>query len=216
MISGPLAPDLSAPAPGARAPGAPRLGSVALGRLGLALVACGLLGAVAWGVFVSPLGFTRYPLTERDRTFTIHRAGTYVVYIEYPGASGAALPPALDINVASLAGRPIEVRPLGASGLRSAPGAYRLGPYEGRAVALIVAREAGTFLVTIEPTPASQVDPSQEQVIAEATIALGRGWSRGWLASWGGVVLVVMAPILAGMILMAMGWRRGRQPATDR
>ena len=69
---------------------------------GIVLIALGILGVVAWGIFLSPFGFARFPLAARYGTFTAHQAGTYVVYLEYPGESHPTLPPALDFEVAAL------------------------------------------------------------------------------------------------------------------
>jgi len=169
---------------------------------------------VAWVIFVSPFGFTRYPLADHDRTFTIHRAGTYVVYFEFPGESRSALPPALEVGVAALSGQQIEVRPIGTPGVAGAPSAYDLGGHEGRAVAVIVAHRAGTFAVSIVPTPAGEVDQSQQRIVTEGTIALGREWSRTWLASPFGFALVVVVPMVGGLGLLVLAWIR-RGDATD-
>ena len=74
---------------------------------GIVLVALGVLGVVAWGIFLSPFGFARFPLADRYGTFTAHQSGSYVVYFEFPGESHPALPPALDLEVAALSGQRI-------------------------------------------------------------------------------------------------------------
>ncbi|MGZ4726578.1 MAG: hypothetical protein ACXWB2_02565 [Acidimicrobiales bacterium] len=207
MICAPLVPDLSHPAAGpvGSARGiSPR--SIAL--VGIALIACGVIGLAAWGIFLSPLGFTRYPLSDRDRTFTLRRPGTYVVYFEFPGESRTLLPPALDIGVASLSGQKVDVTTISAPGHMGAPGAYDLWGHEGRAVALITSHEAGTFVVSITPTPASEVDTNSQRIVTQGTIALGREWSATWLASWGGVTLLVVVPVVAGASVLVLAWRR--------
>ena len=207
MISAPLVPDFSRPAAGegARAKGlTPR--SIAL--VGTALISCGIIGLAAWGIFLSPLGFTRYPLSDRDRTFTIRRPGTYVVYFEFPGESRQLLPPALDIGVASLSGHDVDVTIISPPGHVGAPGAYDLWGHEGRAVALITSHDAGTFVVSITPTPATEVDTNSQRIVTQGTIALGREWSASWLASWGGITLIVVVPIVAGVAVLVLAWRR--------
>jgi hypothetical protein len=207
VISAPLVPDLSHPAAGRAAAGkgmSPR--SIAL--IGIALIACGIVGLAAWGIFLSPLGFTRYPLSDRDRTFTIRRPGTYVVYFEFPGESRSLLPPALDIGAASLSGQDVDVTIISRPGHRGAPGAYDVWGHEGRAVALITSHESGTFVVSITPTPATEVDTNSQRIVTQGTIALGREWSATWLASWGGITLLVVVPIVAGVAVLVLAWRR--------
>ncbi len=215
MISAPLVPDLSHPAAGgSRSTEGISPRSIAL--IGIALIACGIIGLAAWGIFLSPLGFTRYPLSDRDRTFTIHRPGTYVVYFEFPGESRTLLPPALDIGVASLSGQKVDVTIISAPGHEGAPGAYDLWGHEGRAVALITSHDAGTFVVSITPTPSSEVNTNTQRIVTQGTIALGREWSATWLASWGGVTLIVVLPIVAGVSVLVLAWRRrGPRPPGD-
>jgi len=188
--------------------------SRSLALTGVALISLAVIGLVAWAIFVSPLGFARYPLSDQDRTFTIHRAGTYVIYFEYPGEDHSALPPALDIRVVALSGQRVDLHPIGTPGVAGAPDAYHLGSHEGRAVAEIVAHRAGTFVVSITPVAASAVDTSQQRIVTEGTIALGREWSRSWLASWFGFALVVLVPIVVGLGLLVVAWRQ-RGAAVD-
>ena len=216
MITAPLGPDLASPA-GSWAPPRDRW-SVArkLAFAGIALVSVAVISLVAWGLFVSPIGFARYPLADQDRTFTIHRAGTYVVYFEYPGESRRQLPPAIDVSVVPLSGQKVDVRLIGRPGVAGTPAAYDLHGYEGRAIALITAHQAGTFVVSIGPKPAGEVDTSQQRIVTEGTIALGREWSRTWLAGWFGFGLIVIVPFVAGIGLMIAGWIRRGEVGDDR
>jgi hypothetical protein len=70
--------------------------------------------------------------------------------------------------------------------------------------------------VSITPTPAGEVDTSRQRIVTEGTIALGREWSRTWLASWFGVGLIVAVPIVAGLGLLVMAWRRRGEVADGR
>ena len=79
-------------------------------------------------------------------------------------------------------------------------------------MALITSHEAGTFVVSITPTPATEVDTNSQRIVTQGTIALGREWSASWLASWGGVTLLVVVPIVAGVAVLVLAWRR-RGPA---
>jgi hypothetical protein len=216
MISGPLVADLATPAGPWTTPRSTRARATTITLAGVALLASAVIGLVAWAIFVSPLGFSRYPLSDQDRTFTIHRAGTYVVYFEFPGESRAALPPALDVRVVPLSGQEVDVHPIGSPGVEGAPNAYDLAGHEGRAVAEIVAHRAGTFVVSITPVRAAEVDTSQQRIVTEGTIALGREWSRTWLATWFGFVLVVVMPILVGAALVVVGRHQRVQASDDR
>ena len=132
------------------------------------------------------------------------------MYFEAPGESTTALPPALEVNVVPLSGQKVDVRPIGTPGVRGAPDAYDLDHHEGRAIAVIDARQAGTFVVSITPTAPDEVDMTQRRVVYTGTIALGRAWSRSWLASDIGFLVVVVVPLLVGLGLMVAAWlRRG-------
>ena len=177
--------------------------------LGIVLIALGILGGAVWFIFVSPYGFSRFPLSDRYRTFSTHQAGTYVIYLEGPGASRPSLPPALEVEVSALSGEKVDVKPLGTPGRAGAPYAYDVGGHEGRALALVTLHRAGAFLLTVEPKR-GQVDPSQEQVVTDGIVAVGRGWGRGWLTSqWSGLA-VVLGLALPGVVLIVVAMRSGR------
>jgi hypothetical protein len=174
---------------------------------GICLVALGILGLAVWGIFMSPFGFTRFPLVDHGRTFSTKQAGTYVVYLEFPGESHQALPPALDIEATGLGGEKVDVEMLGHPGQLGAPDAYHVWHYEGRAVAIVHLHHSGAFLLGVTPKQASQVDSDRERIITEGTIAIGRGWGRGWpTTQWCGLVLLVV-PSAAGIALLVTGRR---------
>jgi hypothetical protein len=209
VITGPLTP----PPATARRPWRDQAATAeASGRLlttlGIVLIAVGILGAVAWGIFLSPYGFSRFPLSAQYRSFDAHQPGTYVVYLEQAGVSHPTLPPALDIEVTGLAGQRVTVTMLGQPGVPSAPDAYRVGSHEGRAVALVKLQHAGTFLLTVTAKPIGQFDPTQYLPVTEGTIAVGRGFGRGWpTTQWCGLALLVL-PALAGTAAIVAGRRR--------
>src|SRR5690606_23911491 len=101
---------------------------------------------------LSPLGYERFPLLALDRAVELDRAGTYVVFEEFDGASRPELPSALQVSVFGTDGRPVPVRQLIAPGARTAPAAYRLITYEGRAIAEFTVPRPGRYLVQVHPT----------------------------------------------------------------
>ena len=176
---------------------------------GIVLIALGILFVVAWGIFVSPFGFARFPLAARYGTFTAHQAGDYVVYLEYPGESHPTLPPALDLEVAALSGQRIELHPIGRPGVVGAPDAYHVGNHEGRAVAEVSVHAPGTFLLTVTPKEIGQFDPSRYLSVTAGTIAIGRGFGKGWpTTQWCGLVLFLV-PVAGGVALLVSSRRRG-------
>jgi hypothetical protein len=178
--------------------------------LGLVLVALGIVGVAAWYIFLSPFSFSRFPLSDRFRTFNAHEAGSYVVYLEFPGESRSSLPPALDVSAVALSGQRIDVHLVGRPGVVSAPDAYHVGRYEGRAVATVTVHGGGAFLLTIDPRSVSGTDAARELPVTEGTIAVGRAWGRGWATNlWFGIALLAV-PALVGIGLLASS--RGRRP----
>lgn len=206
MIPGPLVPDLSSPTGPPGSEGARRSGRF-LVPIGIALIATSVVAIAVWAIFLSPFGFKRYPLVDQDRTFTIHQAGTYVLYLEGDGESAPALPPAIEVSAAGLTGQHLDIRMLGTPGVVAAPDAYDVWDREGRGLAVVHADRAGTFVVHVQPAPADQVDPRAERVVTDGTIAIGRGSSRSWLAGWAGLALLSGVPLLAGVGLVIVGWR---------
>ena len=175
---------------------------------GIVLIALGILGAVVWGIFLSPFGFARFPLSARYGTFTAHQSGSYIVYLEYPGESQPTLPPALDFEVAALSGQHVELRPIGRPGVVGAPDAYHVGNHEGRAVAVVTVDHPGTFLLTVTPKAVGQFDPSRYLSVTAGTIAIGRSFGRGWpTTQWCGLVLFLV-PAAAGVALLVSSRRR--------
>ncbi len=163
---------------------------------------------MAWGIFLSPFGFSRFPLAARYRTFSAHQAGTYVVYLEYPGETHPTLPPALDVEVSPLSGQRVDVRAIGKPGVVGAPDAYHVGHYEGRAVALVTVHHSGAFLLSVTPEAEGQFDPTLLLPVTEGTIAVGRGLGRGWpTTQWCGL-LMFFVPAAAGVALLVTGRRR--------
>jgi len=214
VITGPLTP---LPTSASRTWRSDAASAEASGRVwvtfGIVLVALGILAAVAWGIFLSPFGFSRFPLSAQYRSFDAHQAGTYVVYLELTGESQPSLPPALDVEVTGLAGQRATVTMLGRPGVQGAPDAYRVAGHEGRAIALVKLQRGGPFLLTVTAKQLGQFDPSQYLPVTEGTIAVGRGFGRGWpTTQWCGLTLLAL-PAIAGAAAIVVGRRRRRAVA---
>ncbi|HEY5155474.1 MAG TPA: hypothetical protein VIJ47_12110 [Acidimicrobiales bacterium] len=207
MIPGPLVADLSSPVGAPGLEGQPRSAARLLVPAGIALVAMSLVALVAWGIFLSPLGFKRYPLAGMDRTFTVHEAGTYVVYLEGPGERRPSLPPAIEIGAATLGGQRVEVRPMADPGVIAAPAAYDVLGHEGRGLAVVKVDRSGTFVLHVQPIPEGDVDQSLQRVVTTGTVAIGRGATRTWLGGWWGLMALAGLPAVAGFGLIIVGWR---------
>jgi hypothetical protein len=208
MLPGAIAPDLSSPIGLVDPRRARRTFERVLTTGGILLVAVGVVTVAVWAIFVSPLGFRRFPVDQPDQTFTIHQAGSYVIYLEAPGESQDLLPPSLEVVAAGLGGQRVEIRRLGTPGTVGAPAAYDVLGFEGRGVAVVTVDQAGTFVVHVRANPASEIDLTQERFVPGGTVAIGRAWSRGWPASWWGLALLSGVPVVVGLGLVTVGWRR--------
>ncbi len=174
---------------------------------GIVAIALGILGVVVWFIFLSPFSFSRFPLADQYRTFNAHQSGSYVVYLEFPGESRASLPPALDVSASPLSGQKIEVRGVSQPGQVSAPDAYHVGRYEGRAIATVTVHGSGAFLLTIDPRSLSPSQAEEELPVTEGTIAVGRAWGSGWATSLWFPVVVLLVPVGVGVGLLATSRR---------
>jgi hypothetical protein len=212
VITGPITP---LPPTATRPWRSPAAQAEASGRtwvtLGIVLIALGILGGVVWGIFLSPFGFSRFPLEAQQRSFVAHQAGSYVVYLEGPGASQPSLPPALDVSATGAAGQRVDVRPLGRPGQVGAPDAYHVAGFEGRAVAVVTLRRAGPFLLTVTARSPGEYDPTRYAGVGDGTIAVGRSLGRGWpTTQWCGLLMVGL-PVLLGVVAIVTGRRRRRR-----
>ena len=104
VITGPLVPGPCRAERGAARPTAAR---PATGPGSPAASSSSRSASWAWPVSGLPVALRLRPLPPAARygTFTAHQAGSYVVYLEYPGESHPTLPPALDFEVAALSGQ---------------------------------------------------------------------------------------------------------------
>jgi hypothetical protein len=178
---------------------------------GLVLIALGILGGAVWAIFLSPFGFSRFSLESQYRSFDAHRPGTYVVYLEGPGASRPSLPPALDVTAAGTGGQRVDVTRVGSPGVVGAADTYDVAGYEGRAVAIIHLRQSGSFLLTVSARPPGQFDTTQYAEVDEDTVAVGRGLGLGWpTTQWCGLVMVGV-PAALGAVAIVVGRRRRRR-----
>lgn len=198
MLPGPIAPP-----PPRRPPPRPPRPPLALGLLlGLGLTLVGVAGSILWVGALSPYSFTRFPLAEGVRSLKVERAGTYVVFEEFPGASGPTLPAPLEVTVTGPDGSAVPLVDLAEPGVRRSVDGYRVPGHEGRAVARFVAPAAGDYLVVVFERlpgtyPPDQFAPRSDVTMAAgsdlATSALGRpivGAAMGPLPAVAGLALV--------------------------
>jgi len=184
-----------------------------LAIVGILLVVAGVIGAIVWVGALSPYGFIRFPLSRADRTITISRPGTYLVFEEYAGAARSDLPSRLDIAVNDGNGRSLADALL-EPGERGAPFAYNVPPNEGRAVARFVAPRPGRYFLRIETPDDEAVDAARYRDHLPDGIAVGRELGMAWLRTPLGLVLFGLLPLAAGGVVMARVVVRRRQRAT--
>ena len=66
-------------------------------------------------------------------------------------------------------------------------------------MAEVTVHKSGTFLLTVTPKAAGQYDPSKYLPVTVGTIAIGRGFGRGWpTTQWCGLLLFLV-PVAAGV-----------------
>lgn len=184
----------------------------------MAVILLGLVGGVVWTGALSPVGYHRFSVVTLDRTLDIDRAGTYLVFEEFAGASEPDLPSPLDVSVFATDGRPVDVRPLIEPGERAAPHGYRLLSYEGRAIAEFTVPRPGRYLVQVRPLAPESVEESDFRAGMPHTIAVGRDLTTTWLGSWVAAILMGPLPVLTGIALLVV-WRRrsraARRPGSE-
>lgn len=154
--------------------------------LGGALMIVALVTGTVWGVS-SVMGQIRaerdYQRVDLPGTGTVElQAGSYVVYVEGPGAN--VNPPRVNVVITDTA----EQAPLA---LRSYPGSYSYsGTTTGSALALLTAPRAGRY----------DVRTSSDEAIAGSMVAFGRGegprLGRIFL-----VIAVLLLTFLIGLVL---------------
>jgi hypothetical protein len=174
---------------------------------GAVLIVVAVVGAVVWTAALSPVGYNRFSVTSLDRTLDIDRAGTYLVFEEFAGASQPDLPSTLEVSVFATDGRAVPSRRLIDPGERAAPHAYNLFGYEGRAIAEFSIPRPGRYLVQVRPVGAGSADPGEYRDVVPETIAVGRDLAAGWLGGWLGPLLMAVVPFVLGVALIVV-WRR--------
>jgi hypothetical protein len=181
----------------------------------LVLFAAAVAGTLVWAAALSPYGLVRFSVPRADRTVTISRTGTYLVFEEDPDAARAALPPPLEISVLDDRGRTVPVTMLVEPGQAAAPFAYDVPPHEGRAIARFEASRAGRYLVQVEPLAPGTFDPSQYSDDRPDALAVGRQLAMSWLRTPLGLLLLGGVPFIAGVVVLVAA-RRRRAAARDR
>jgi hypothetical protein len=179
--------------------------------VGAGLVLWGVLATVVWGAAVSPYGFVRFSLADADRTITVQRAGTYVVFEEFPGAAGDDPTLPLEVSVIDEQGLPVEVTPLIDPTDPGAAASYRVPFHEGRAVAQFHLPERGRYLLRVDLRPLEDAPPGRYRVDPSARLALGRRTSLSWVGSIAVPLLGGVAPAAAGTWVLIRSVRARRR-----
>jgi hypothetical protein len=185
-----------------------------LALLGVLLVVAGIAGTIVWVGALSPYGFVRFSLPRADRTITISRAGEYLVFEEYAGATDRDLPSRLDISVVDDRARALKVEQLVPAGTQGAPFAYHVPPNEGRAIARFTAPRAGRYLLLVEPLDPQSIDPADYRPDLPGSLAVGRELSVAWLRTPLGFLVLGAVPFAAGVVVLVVARRRHRVVAT--
>jgi hypothetical protein len=179
--------------------------------LGWVLVVAAVMAAVGWYAFLSPFSLHRLDGTQQSYVLELDRAGAYILYEEFPGAAQPAPPSAVDVAGFGVRSRALPVQPLVRLGTQGAPGAYATPWHEGRGVAKIVVPSAGTYLITITPKPAADLDPDKfREPPSSVRYALGREATLSWWATPFGLGVMVLVPLLGGVVCIQVAARRRR------
>ncbi len=206
MLPAPLVPPLPS-----RPPRRARRRIPWLTLIGVVLIVGGLVGAVVWFGALSPYGFVRFPLARADRTITISRPGTYLLFEEFDGASRSDLPPPLEVVILDGRGRPLPVQRLVDPGERRAPQSYNVPPNEGRAIARFVAPIAGRYWLDVEPFEPADSERSAFRAQWPDGLAVGRQLGATWLRTPIGLLLLGVVPVAAGTFVLITALRRRRR-----
>jgi hypothetical protein len=187
--------------------------------LALGLFAGAVAGTLVWAAALSPYGLVRFaaPVAgETARTVTINRPGTYLVFEEDPGASRAALPPALEITVRDDRSRVVPVTMLVEPGEVGAPFSYNMPPHEGRAIARFEASRKGGYDVAARRLVVDSADAAGYSGDPPDGLAVGRQLGMSWLRTPLGLLLLGGVPFVAGLVVLIVARRRrnaARTPA---
>lgn len=182
----------------------------ALRVAGIVLVVVGLLGAIMWTARYSTLGHLRVPLVSGDRVLELDRAGTYLVFEEFDGASSPQRPSPLEVLIVAEGGSPVEVEPLQGPGESSAPLAYETPLHEGRGLARFHIDEPGAY--RLEVTLRGESDGSSAyRPLTISQLAVAEESAAGWLGTWMGLATLCLVPLAGGVGLVVVT-RRGDAP----
>lgn len=184
--------------------------------VGAALVLLGTVAMLVWLAAVSPYGFARFALVDADRTITVREGGTYVVFEEFPGATGDAPTLPVEVSVLDGRGRPLAVTPLLDPTDPAGTPSYQLPWREGRAIAEFRVPEGGTYLVLVTLRPPGTYPSDLYSLRPSADIAIGREISTSWLGSPFVPIFAAALPVAVGAVFVVMGagrWRQARRTA---
>jgi hypothetical protein len=203
---------LAEPVPPPRRPGE-RLGLPGVLLAGMALVVAGTVATLVWAAAVSPYGFARFALADADRTLTVRDPGVYIVFEEFPGATGDAPTLPVDVSVLDSRGRPLAVTVVLDPADPRGTASYQLPWREGRAIAEFEVRTGGTYLVRVTPRAPGTYASDLYRIRPSADIAIGREISTSWLGSPLVALVAGLLPFTVGLVMVVVGVRRWREPS---
>lgn len=198
-----IAPPLVAPADGGSSSYVPGLRWRVAG--GITMTGA-ILALVVWLFALSPFGFHRWSYADEIGTVSIEAPGTYVVFVEYEGASSPGQP-RLSAAVRSVTGRRIETTPL-VDDRGESLDTYHLPGYEGRVIASFAIDKPGTYQVTTYDSSSGSSPSGTMNVPMDAKVAVGRDYAVRFPGSLAALVPLVLVPYAIGTWLLLIGRRR--------
>lgn len=168
-----------------------------------------------WLTALSPYGFRRFSLADGDRVLVIHRAGTYEVFEEFPGAAAHQLPSPLEVSVIDTEGRAVEVQRLVRPGDRAPVDTYDLPLYEGRGVARFDAPRTGRYLLRVGELDPGTYTAEEYSRAAGVVIAVGPSAASTWIASPLISLVVGPVPFVVGIVVIVVTTRAARARGAD-
>lgn len=168
-------------------------------------------GLIVWFLGYSPRTFDRFEGTAVDRTIDFGRAGDYVLYEEFPGASQPALPSPMALSVRTSDGVELDVESLHDPGEIAAPAGYHSWGHEGRAMARFTVEEPGVHRLVVRPRGVGV--PEDYGSFRPVTFAVAPAATMGWMGAWWATFVLGGLPGVVGLTALWASSRARRSAA---